>query len=271
MIAKPSKKHRKSLADTLSAIAWSTAVRLESGLDHREIETLFMPECVKRINGKLSRPRLSDRYATGVLTPKLGKPKCGGLQFVDRVDTCYQGTAKWLHHPLWELLQPKIYSLGELHMIMARLEGKIVRGLFFVENDLTNKTLVRNYNVEPKVIRKLWKHSSLDNFALLLGLLREAEIRTDMPSHHCACQAMLLMLPQIAKLNPIESIAGLLFDDLQQRFFNVIYTDPSGNEMIATNAWREMYPRLAEVHPETISVQCKSERRYLLSPVKIEI
>lgn len=268
MVARSPKNPRKTLADTLSAIAWSNAVAIDSGLSPYQIEVRFMPECVKRVDGQLIRPRLMDRYAKGELTPKLGKQKCGGLQLVNKIDSSYRGTARWLRHPLWDLMQPKDYSLSELHGLMLKLEGKLAR-FFFVDLGRSEGAYVRNYNVQPKVVRNLWKHASLDTFALLLGLLREAEIRTDMPSHHCSCHAMLRMLPEIAKLSPIKPIAGRIFDYLEHRFFKVIYTDPGGSEMHFSNSWREMHPNVAKEYPQGNSGEYEaSERRYILNPIK---
>lgn len=270
MAATPPKNPRKPLADTLSAIAWSNAVALESGLNPYQIEVRFMPDCVKRVDGQLNRPRLMDRYATGKLTPKRGKQKCGGLTLVEKLDACYPGTAKWLHHPLWDLMQPQDYSLSELHALMLKLENKLAR-FFFVDLGGSEGAYVRNYNVQPKVVRNLWKHANLDIFALLLGLLREAEIRTDMPSHRCSCHAMLKMLPEIANLPPIQPIAGRIFDYVEHRFFKVIYTEPGGTEIYFSNSWRERHPNLAKEYQEgDLSEYEALERRYILNPIKCE-
>ena len=226
-----------------------------------------MSECVKRIDGQLRRPRLMDRYAKGCLTPKRDGSKCGGLTLVKKIDACYSGTAKWLHHPLWDLMQPKDYSLNELHGFMLKLESKLAR-YFFVNIGNSEGVYVRNYNIQPKVVRNLWKHANLDIFALLLGLLREAEIRADMPSHYCSCQAMLKMLPEIANLPPIRPIAGRIFDYLEHRFFKAIYTEPGGTEIYFSNSWRELYPNLAKGYQEGDSSEYALKRRYILNSIK---
>lgn len=266
MTADTSDNPRKPLADSLSAKVWSEAVAIASELSPGQIEVRFMPECVKRVDGQLSRPKLMDRYAEGKLTPKRGKRKCGGLKLVERIEAHYPGTARWLLHPFWDLLKPDNYSLGKLHSLMLGIDSKLSR-FFFIDMDHLDGLYVRNYNIQPKVIRSLWKHPSLDTFALLLGLLREAEIKADMPSHHCACSSMLRMFPEIAELQPIKPIAGELFDYIENSFFKVIYTDLGGEEMYFNDAWREKYRHLAKQYQETLIKQLPLNRRYILSPI----
>lgn len=256
----------KTEADKLSSIVWSRAVKIASGgMSRANLEVEFMPNCVERVGGQLVRPHLIDRYATGLLTPKLGKQKCGGSDLVFRIEAKFEGTARWLFHPLWSLMQPKEYTLNELHTCMADLNG-----LFFNKFFSNNEALIRNYFAEPSDVRKIAEEDkTLDAFAFLLGILREAEIRADMQNHNCARVGMRTLLPYIAAIPQMEPVIGRLFDYIENTYFNVIYTiPPYGVEMSFQNSWRETYPDISLLYPiETVSNISNKDRRYILKPV----
>lgn len=260
---------RKSEADKLSAMVWSRSVKIASGgMAWPKLEVQFMPECIQRSGGELIRPRLMDRYSNGKLTPKRGGQKCGGLDLVFRIESQFNGTARWLLHPLWDLMQPKYILLADLHRHMLLLNGLFI-GKFFSNND-DDGTRVRNYFAEPADIKAISNtEKTLDAFAFLLGILREAEIRADMQNHYCARDGMLKLFPNIAALPPIEPVAGRLFDYIESSYFNVIYIiPPNGDEMIFPKGWREIYPHLARLYPtpDTSDINDR-ERRYILKPI----
>lgn len=260
---------KKSTADRLSTMVWAEAVKIQSkGMTPYKLEVTFMPEeCVPKRDCRVVRPSLMDRYAKGELSPKNFDSRCGGTKLVERIDSTFAGTAKWLYLPLWELMQPKAYSLEEMHQIMAGIEGGFYYK-FFSRYDWPERVYVRNFEVDIKEIRKVSRHNTLDAFAFLLGLVREAEYTLDVRVHFNACIGMSELFPSVARMPEIKPVAGQLFDYLEGAYFRVIYTVPDGSEIVFRQSWRELYPDLADQYSVSAELASDEDRRRLLQPIR---
>lgn len=260
---------KKSMADKLSTLVWAEAIKIQSKeMTPYMIEVTFMPEeCVPKRNGRVVRPSLMDRYVRGELSPKNDGSRCGGAKLVARIDSTFPGTAKWLYLPLWELMQSKAYSLEEMHQIMARVEAPFYYK-FFSRADCPERVYVRSFGGDIKEIRKVSRYNTLDAFAFLLGLAREAEHTLDVRVHFNACKGMREMFPVIARMPEIKPVAGRLFDYLEEAYFGVIYSIPDGGEIVFRQSWRELYPDLAGQYPRSTESSSSKGCRRLLQPIR---
>jgi hypothetical protein len=228
-----------------NAMAWATAVRNISKKSDFLIEKEFMPECCKDVDGRPKTPGLFTKYAKGKSAPTQQGNKCGGLDFVDRIEREYPNTKCWLLHPLWIVLSTDDLKLPEIWQIMVNCKINNKRS-FFLEN--SDHNLVRLGSITLKKLLKLEKSKQLiEVVTFLIGLIRESEIRLDVRSHHIVVNRILALLPRFCDIPEFKDFAGALIDYMELKFFRVSYDIPdSAARIIFPKSWREIYPEISK-------------------------
>ncbi len=228
------------------AIAWAYAVRAASGMNNTAIEVEFMgASCCKAIDGRLKTPQLFAKYINGSSAPTHKGSRCGGMDFVDRIESKYPNTKWWLSHALWKLLYEDNLTLQEIWQIMLTCKIKNLED-FFVRT--ARNGLVRTGVVTPdKLLTVENSKSTLDTLTFLIGLIKEAEIRLDVRLHKMSVTKVIALIPRLCKEPILKEFAGTLFDFLEIKFFRVSYGLPdNGVEMVFPKSWRDIHTQISK-------------------------
>lgn len=222
--------------------------------------------CIKVVDGIKRPPELMKRYANGTNTPKRPRKKCGGIDFVNRIEEVHSNTKHWLEHPLWGLIQKKSLSLHQIHTLMKDCNTSSFSDFF---SETSTGGFGRNYIYDFRKIKFLsLERNSLDALGFLMGLLREAQIRTDVRQHRMSVTTMVSIFPAISTIAQIEPFAGDLFDSIEHKFFRVAYLPPDGGAEIAfKKSWREKHTDLASKYPTS---DCYLSNQSASKPINFE-
>jgi hypothetical protein len=257
-------KENPSSIPKFHAMAWAHAVRQATGMNDTAIEKRFMgPDCCRIIDKRLKTPRLFTKYINGESAPTHKGSKCGGMDFVDRIEVEYPNTKLWLSYPLWQLLYMDNLTLPEIWEIMLKCNIKNPEEFFI---PTASNGLVRTGLVTRKKLLTLEKsESALVALTFLIGLIREAEIRLVVQIHRMSVSRIIALLPRLCEEPVIKEFAGTLFDYLEIKFFRVSYGLPdNGVEMIFSKSWRDIYLQTSKsVNGSIVSKNVPSSYRSL--------
>lgn len=201
--------------------------------------------CCKVIDKRLKTPRLFTKYADGKSAPTHIGSKCGGMDFVDRIEVAYPNTKLWLTLPLWQFLYTDNLNLTEIWQIMVKCKIKNLDDFFITTSE---KSLIRTGVVTRDKLLALENSTvALEALTFLIGLIREAEIRLDVQIHKMSVTRILALIPRLCEESVIKEFAGALLDYLEIKFFRVSYGLPdNGVEMIFPKSWRDIHSQTAE-------------------------
>lgn len=164
--------------------AWFLAVSLASKLTPRELEKQFSESGNDR---KVKRSCVWDKYRRGDVVPRSGPRPDGGLNLVDRVETAYPGTAKWLTLPLWRLLDKAPMEMSEIRRNLEKLPD-LMRQMFIYSQARPSGLFWRRDTDYEDACDLLLRFGSLDGLNAVLALAKEAEIIQDQYQHQDCIQ-----------------------------------------------------------------------------------
>ncbi len=210
-------KPKNDHVDALRVKAWFVAVREKSGLKTAyQLEKRFAPDKFRRgPDGECIRPCQWDKYERGENVPK--------NSLVALVEATYPGTLQWLVAPLWKVIRARSLPIPELHSIIATTRPKLASRLSHA-NSQFSQARRRPYNLsQPNTIDSLWRQGDVAALTALLGLIRDAEEKSDDHQHAEAALAALHLFILLAANDPLHSVRHELFMHLKDRFFTRVY------------------------------------------------
>ena len=237
------------------AIAWAHAVLQASGMKNSAIENQFMSDgCCYILDGRLKTPNLFRKYLRGKSAPTQLKAKCGGMVFVDRIETKYPNTKCWLFLPLWKLLYDDPLELSQIWRIMVNTNIKNLDDFFI---PTPSGGYVRTGQVtREKLINLENINFTLDALTFLLGLIRESEIRLDVRIHRMSVSRIISLIPKFFNEPVLKEFAADFFDFLEIKFFKVSYIAPDEcSEIIFTQSWRDIHPEISKLHVKKLEFE----------------
>lgn len=187
--------------------AWFRAVSLASKLTPRELEKQFGEP---KSNEKVKRSCVWDKYRRGEVVPRSGLRPDGGLNLVDRVETVYPGTAKWLTLPLWRLLDRAPMEMSEIRRYLERLPNLMRQMFIYSETQPTGLFWRRGTDYED-VCDLLLRFGSLDGLNAVLALVKEAEVIQDQYQHQ---ECVETAGEYLARLAYQGLLSGTIVDEL---------------------------------------------------------
>lgn len=217
-------------ADMLRAKACWRWVNDRSGLGNPEIEELLTPESVHRIASKIERPRKWDRYERGEMCPSDDGTPCGT---VGSVEVHFPGFRAFYHHPLWQAISRKDFTLDELTEQMRRL-ASIEAQLFQLTplsrsyaDPIPPSDPPRRRHFDDDVFRHLCEDKSLDSLAAFILMVREAAIIGSPDYRASALQGYRRQMPWVRRDAVLSSIAAELSDLIDHRFMDHLFAYPN--------------------------------------------
>lgn len=164
--------------------AWFHAVSLESGLTPRELEKKFSESETEK---KVKRSCVWNKYRRGEVVPRSGPRPDGKPNLVDRVETAYPGTAKWLTLPLWRLLDRAPMEMSEIRRCYESLP-RPMRAMFIHPDATESSVFWQRKLATEDSCAVLIKFGGIDGFIAMLAMIKEAEIIQDERSHRLVMQ-----------------------------------------------------------------------------------
>lgn len=203
--------------DTFRVKAWFVAVREKSGLKTAyQLEKRFAPEKFRRgLDDECIRPCQWDKYERGENVPK--------KSLVAIVETAYPGTRQWIVAPLWKVIRARPLPISELHAIIAVIRPTLASRL---PDAFSPASRVRRKQYDLSrigAIDSLWRQGDVEAMTALLGLVRDAEQKSDDHQHAEAALAALHLFILLAANDPLHSVRHDLFMYLKDRFFTHVY------------------------------------------------
>lgn len=180
-----------------------------------------------------------------------------------RVGNDYPETRKWLCHPLWKLLAPKV-SLSQVYDAMLGLPIEVVKLLYLPQDG--NGVVLRgprsSFTLPLLFISGKWRNVECsDRYAACLGLMREAEILLDQESHSASKHFLEYELGKFM----LHPVLGFLASDVHRRAMDLLR---SGQE--DGSPMRAKYEEAAEEERirEAANLRIRSMRRPLSNMTK---
>ena len=165
---------------------WFNAVSQISGLTTGQLEREFGEKGAERA----PRSCIWNKYRRGEVVPRSRRPCDHSKKLVERVESRYPGTAKWLTSPLWRLADPAPMEMSEIRRIYEGLP-KVIRSIF-VEPESKTKSIFWRRSVKPKLAcEMLLRFRNVDALIALLTMVKEAEIMQDRTQYGVAVNAWL--------------------------------------------------------------------------------
>lgn len=160
----------------MRAQAWFKAVSLSSGMTAAELEREFSER--KTEGAKTMRSCIWDKYRRGDALPRSGRKTSGELNLVERVETKFPGTAKWLTSPLWRLLDKAPMEMSEIRQIYEEMPS-MLRPLFLAPSSEATEIFWRRQIGYKETYKTLAQLGSLEALTATLAMIREATIIQD--------------------------------------------------------------------------------------------
>jgi hypothetical protein len=165
---------------------WFNAVSQVSGLTTGQLEREFGEKGTERA----PRSCIWNKYRRGDVVPRSRRPGDRSKKLVERVESRYPGTAKWLTSPLWRLADPALMEMSEIRQIYEGMP-KSIRSIF-VEPGSKATSIFWRRSVDPKrACEVLLRFRDVDALIALLAMVKEAEVVQDRAQYGVAVKAVL--------------------------------------------------------------------------------
>lgn len=165
---------------------WFNAVSQASGLTTGQLEKEFGEKGAERT----PRSCIWNKYRRGDVVPRSRRPGDRSKKLVERVESRYPGTAKWLTSPVWRLADPAPMEMSEIRKVYEGMP-KSIRSIF-VEPASKPSSLFWRRSVNPKqVCEILLRFRDVDALIALLTMVKEAEVVQDRTQYGVAVKALL--------------------------------------------------------------------------------
>lgn len=169
--------------------AWFKAVTTKSGLSARELEEKFREDSGK----KVKRSCIWNKYRRGEVVPRTGYRPNSRPNLLDRVETEYPGTTKWLLSPIWRLADKAPMEMSEIRAVYLGLPP-LIRSLYITAEANANGRFWRKTMKAETVFSTLFCIRDLDAFTASLAMVREAEIIQSPKAHKNAVGAAIAIM-----------------------------------------------------------------------------
>jgi len=192
---------------------WAVAGRLGVTTGYA-MEKYFSPETVRQgPNGGTIRSCKFDKYKRGEHVPE--------PELVDRIESEFPGTKKFLNHPFWIIAKTPITDIEEFYIQLSNLRPEISKLLFFSPIDKVRMP-IRQLTGPFGTIEDLIKESDWDALTACIGLIQEANYLGGIQKYylkHYTRRTYGVFLPVISQ-HPFTQIAHELFDYLREHFLD---------------------------------------------------
>lgn len=228
-------RRKKNEIDLLSTQVWEHGLELRSGKNAGQLEKQLNPGLTKiRDAGKVTRPRLMDRYRDGKVIPsdrpskrrftkrrmewllagRVGKRSHKlGLSIISRAEFIYGGSAFEFRRPLWRLLNKELRILDDVYEEMELLNWDLAQLLLNAPYDHESSWARKPFTRE--VALRIEKHGSLDALEALILLAYEARITRNVDQFALVIRSYRLLIRNLRKsalvapfVDKIDRIAG---------------------------------------------------------------
>lgn len=171
---------------------WFRAVQAASGgRTPAQLEREFS----ERANPMKMLPRscIWEKYRRGAVAPRDGKRSDGRQNLVLRVEERYPGTARWLRLPIWRLADSAPMTMQQIREIYSELP-RLMRVSFVAQGDAARGLFWRRAGDPAVVCRAFASWGTLDAIAVLLTMVKEAEITQDQTQHRVCTRTIRSLL-----------------------------------------------------------------------------
>lgn len=195
---------QRTMADKVRTLAWIRCVLSKSQKSAFQLGKEFHPEQYRYDGEKQRSSKRWERYEEGTSFPP--DPDTGD-SLIDLVERAYPGTAWVYRHTVWKALGGGISDVKEVTALLLTL-GDLVTDICFIPRSVRGKTTLRRVSYDYGLPTKLGYLRSIDGFAALLLLAREAELTGDGKVHaqiYLASAETLFYLRDVPELRAVLS------------------------------------------------------------------
>ncbi|ETQ99733.1 hypothetical protein NRA66_08600 [Acinetobacter baumannii] len=149
---------KKGLFEGFGTQAWFYAVQnAASNKTAYSLEKEFFPKNFKKVEGKVIRPRLFDRYKQGKISV--------GENLVNIVEKSYSGTADWFHAIIWNILDERCSEL-EYNLWLLALDKNLTQSFFKITIASDGSPRIQIKELNQKNLKRLKQYDLVDVFTL---------------------------------------------------------------------------------------------------------
>ncbi len=201
-------RRKNDEVDAIAAMVWHAVVCFRTGLSTSyAIEKHFWPENFYRRNGETSRSCKPDRYERGESLPDANTTA--------HVENRYPGTRRWLDLLLWHVMKDRRWTVRELTGIIGNARPGIMRRL---------RPNSRCQDPHLFAVDSLWRQGDTEALAVLLGLIRYAELTGHERLHADAVYAAMHVSFFVAAGDAFYPARHRFFAYLKSHFFSRTYS-----------------------------------------------
>ena len=192
----------------ISTALWFEKIRSELNLPSPyAVERHLEPHA----NGTVRHDNNWAKYAIGRRRP--------GNARVEKIDIKIPGTARFLKHPLWDILRKTFVSALEIEAWIRTLDGDI-QTILLRKNQRKNPDMATGGPVVTKTqLDMLKRRAGLDALAALILLVRKATLHGQSEIALKICDYIYQVLLITCLLSPFRLLVREIFDCFQRRVF----------------------------------------------------
>lgn len=194
---------QKTMAERIRTLAWIRCVLSRSRKTAFQLGKEFHPEQYRYDGEKQRSSKRWERYEEGSSFPP--DPDSGD-SLIDLVERAYPGTAWVYRHTVWKALGGGANDTKEVTALLLTL-GDLVTDVCFIPKSVRGKTTLQRVSYDYGLPTKLGYLRSIEGFAALLLLAREAELTENGKAHAQTC---LVAAETLFYLRDIPEIRAVL-------------------------------------------------------------
>ncbi len=216
-------RKRKTEAFRFRAASYYYAIAHEAELEFGPpitpagLRDLFLEE----VGGKKST--VWYEYRAGRNMPERGTYKVKDTRLSGAIDARFPRTIAWRDHPIWTLIDRVELTEKNIHALM--LDLPIAVSIMLIVK-LGDKGYSRCYSNPRLEVGSLVSRGTIDDFAGVIALIREAELRQELDRYEIAQAGMLQMFPVLYRTPAIRPLAADLESYLRETFKYMWYIIP---------------------------------------------